>query len=136
MRLAGALLTVLMLAGCASVGRRAESCPAGQERLRTAQLFFGQRTEGQPRVSEVQFRKFVDEELTTRFPDGLTVLDGGAQWKGDADRLIRESTKVVLIVLPKAGDSQPQLDAVRTAFRARFNQDPVLRVTRAACIPA
>ena len=136
MRRAGALLLVLMLAGCAGVRGRPDSCPAGQERLRTAQLFFGQKTQGQPWVSEAQFRKFVDEELTTRFHDGLTVLDGGRQWKGEPDQLIRDSAKVVLIVLPKAGDSQPQLDAVLTAYKVRFKQDPVLRVTQPACVPA
>ena len=131
---AGALLLVLMLAGCA--GLRPGACPAGQERLRTAQLFFGHKAPDQPRVPDRAFRKFVDEELTTRFHDGLTVLDGGRQWKGEPDQLIRDSAKVVLIVLPKAGDSQPQLDAVLSAYKVRFKQDPVLRVTQPACVPA
>jgi hypothetical protein len=136
MRRAGALLLLaLALPGCADVRvAQQPSCPAGQERLRTAQLFFGQRAEGRPWVSEVQFRKFVDEELTTRFPDGLTVLDGGDQWKGQGDRQIREAAKVVLIVLPKTGDPQPRLDAVRQAYRARFAQDSVMRVTPPSCV--
>ena len=136
MRLAGALLLTLMLAGCASLRPQASACPAGQERLRTAQLFFGQKPQGQPWVSEKQFRKFVDEELTTRFPDGLTVLDGGGQWKGEENREIREAAKVVLIVLPKEGDAQPRLDAVRAAYKVRFNQDSVLKVTAPACLPS
>lgn len=129
----GALFAVgLMLAGCASMGPRGGACPAGQERLRTAQLYFG--AADQPRVPDAQFRKFVDEELTTRFPDGLTVLEGGERWKGEENRRIREAAKVVLIVLPKEGDSQPRLDAVRTAFHTRFNQDSALRVTPPACV--
>ena len=130
---AGALLLVLMLAGCA--GLRPGACPAGQERLRTAQLFFGQKAEGQPWVSETQFRKFVDEELTTRFPDGLTVLDGGGQWKGEENRRIREAAKVVLIVLPKAApDADSRLAAVKAAYKTRFNQDSDLLVTPPACV--
>ena len=47
--------------------------------MRTAQLFFGQNIGGERGVSEADFRKFVDEELTPRFPSGLTVLEGGGQ---------------------------------------------------------
>jgi len=132
---AGALILVgLALSGCAGVRVGRGSCPAGEQRLRTAQLFFGQRSAGKPWVPETQFRKFVDEELTTRFPDGLTVLEGGDRWKGDENKQIREAAKVVLIVLPKEGDAQPRLDAVREAYRVRFAQDSVLRVTEPSCI--
>lgn len=123
----------LALCGCATV-RPEPPCPAGQERLRTAQLFFGRDVEGRGAVSEPQFRKYVDEELTPRFPDGLTVLDGGGQWKGPENRLIRESSKVVLIVLPRGREASTRLEAARAAYKARFRQDSVLLVTQPACV--
>ena len=135
MKLAGALLLVLMLAGCASLKPQAGACPAGQERLQTAQLFFGHKAPNEPRKPDPAFRKFVEEELTTRFPDGLTILDGGGQWKGEENRQIREAAKVVLIVLPRGGDADARLTAVRVAYKARFNQDAVLQLTPAACLP-
>lgn len=133
MRLAGALLLVLMLAGCASL-RPTSACPAGQERLQTAQLFFGHKPADEPRKPDPAFRKFVDEELTTRFPDGLTILDGGGQWKGEENRQIREAAKVVLIVLPRGADAEARLTAVRVAYKARFNEDAVMHVTPPACV--
>lgn len=133
MRRAGAiLLTTLLLAGCASL--EGPGCPRGQERLRTAQLFFGRDEAGKASVSEAQFHRFVDEELTPRFPDGLTVLDGGGQWKGPQNKLIRESSKLVLIVLPRAGDAAARLEAVRTAYKTRFHQESVLLITQPACV--
>ncbi|MDB5475710.1 MAG: hypothetical protein JWP49_1221 [Phenylobacterium sp.] len=129
---AGALLLVLLLGSCATLPPK--GCPAGQERLRTAQLFFGHTAADQPRVTDRDFRRFVDEELTTRFPDGLTVLDGGGQWKGAENRRIREASKVVLIVLPKAGDPQDRLAAVKAAYKTRFKQDSELLVTPPACV--
>lgn len=135
MRREASILGVLLaagLAGCAAMPPHA--CPAGQERLRTAQLFFGRSMGDKPRVTDADFRRFVDEELTTRFPDGLTILDGGGQWKGEENKLIRESAKVVLIVLPKAGDAQGRLDAVKAAYKSRFNQESVLLVTQPACV--
>lgn len=128
----GSLLLALLLAGCAM--RAPLACPAGQERLRTAQLFFGSHDPAQPRLNDRDFRRFVNEELTTRFPDGLTVLDGGAQWKGEEDRRIREAAKVVLIVLPREGDPTPRLDAVKAAYKVRFNQESQLLVTAPACV--
>ena len=139
MRRAGALIVVVAslvgLGGCISTYTvPPPACPAGQEAQRTAQLFFGRNIGGKPGVSEADFQKFVDRELTPRFHDGLTVLDGGGQWRGDENRLIREASKVVLIVLPKRGDSAARIEAVRNAYKARFHQDSVLLITQASCV--
>ena len=126
-----ALAAVLGLAGCATT--TAPTCPEGQEPTRMAQLFFGRNTGDKAAVSETAFRRFVDEEITPRFPDGLTVLEGGGQWRGDENQLIREASKVVLIVLPKKGDRM-KLNQVRDAYKKRFAQDSVLLVTQQSCV--
>jgi hypothetical protein len=135
-RLAG-LAVVLALGGCSTLLADAQpqaQCPSGQERLRTAQLFFGRNIGANPGVSQVDFQKFVDQEITPRFPDGLTVMDGGGQWRGSENQLIREASKVVLIVLPPKRDTSQRIEAVRTAYKSRFNQESVLLVTQAACV--
>ena len=102
--------------------------------MRMAQLFFGQNIGGKPGVSDGDFRKFTDEELTPRFPNGLTVLDGGGQWKGPDSKLIREASKVVILVLPQhGGDVSRKLGEVRQAYNQRFHQDSVMLVTQTAC---
>jgi hypothetical protein len=133
LRLALCGVVALSLAACAT-SPPPPACPAGQQPLRTAQLFFGRSMAGQPGVNEADFHKFVDQELTPRFPDGLTILDGGGQWRGAENKLIREASKVVLIVLPKHGDAGQRIEAVRAAYKARFHQDSVLLVTQAACV--
>jgi hypothetical protein len=133
LRLALSAVVLLSLAACATMRPQA-SCPAGQQRLRTAQLFFGHRVADEPKVSEAAFHRFVDEELTPRFPDGLTILDGGGQWRGPENKMIREASKVVLIVLPGRGDAGQQIEAVRTAYKTRFHQDSVLLITQPACV--
>src|SRR4051812_23307762 len=105
----------LTLAGCA--GGPFASCPAGQERLATAQLYLGAKVEGAARISPTDLRRFVDQEITPRFPDGLTILDGGGQWVGPENRLLREAAKVVLIVLPAKGDGEARVEGVRQAYR-------------------
>jgi len=123
----------LSLAACATTPPP-PSCPQGQQRLRTAQLFFGRDVDGKPDVGDAAFARFVDEEMTPRFPDGLTVLDGGSQWRGPENKLIREAAKIVLIVLPGDGKVAPRLEAVRNAYKTRFKRNSVLLVTQAACV--
>ena len=138
MRRLGALIVAVALAGLAGCVSttvvKAPPCPAGQEAQRTAQLFFGRNIGGQPGVSEADFQKFVDQEITPKFPDGLTVMDGGGQWRGDENRLIREAAKVVLIVLPKRADAPARIEAVRNAYKIRFHQDAVLLITQSSCV--
>jgi hypothetical protein len=143
MRTAGAsglvIVTLgLLLAGCVSVsggsgGTPAPACPTGQTYQQTAQMFFGRNIGHEPGVSDVDFRRFMDEVVTPRFPGGLTVLDGGGQWRGKDEVLIREASKVVLLILPK-GDSGARIEAVRDAYKTRFHQEAVLVVTQGSCV--
>ena len=132
MRALAGILLALALAGCASV--QPPACPAGQEKLKTAPLFFGREIDGQPSVSEADFRRFVDDELTTRFPDGLTVLDAAGQWRSSKDPMVREASKVVLIVLPARGDASARIEAARGAYARRFHQESVMVLTKASCV--
>jgi hypothetical protein len=128
------VLATAGLGGCASLGLGGPSCTAGEQPMRTAQLFFGQNIAGKPGVTDADFRRFVDDELTPRFPEGLTVLDGGGQWKGRDQKLIREASKVVVLVLPpRSLTTGLKLNAVRDAYKQRFNQDSVLIVTQPSC---
>jgi hypothetical protein len=96
------------LAGCATVSGGVESrrvvvdCPAGHEARTTARLFFGRNIGGAPGVSDADFTKFLDEEVTPRFPDGLTVIDGGGQWRGPDDVLVRFRQDSVLLITQPA----------------------------------
>src|SRR5262252_4104804 len=134
MRIWGALgVAAVLLAGCATAPP-APTCPTGQDYVRTAQLFFGRNVGDEPKVTEADFRRFMDEEVTPRFPDGLTVLDGGGQWRGPSDKLVREASKVVLVVLPKGRGADSKVEAVRNAYKTRFHQESVLLVTQASCV--
>lgn len=131
MRAGAAILVVALgLAGCMSAPRP-QACPAGQTPLRTAQLFLSAKAPA--KLDERDLRRFVDQEVTPRFPDGVTIVNGGGKWKGSENRLIREADKVVLLVLPASGAGPTQVEAVRTAYRTRFKQEPVVVLPPPAC---
>jgi hypothetical protein len=122
----------LILAGCATVG--APACaPGGRERL-VADLMFGRNIGGSLGVSDRDFARFVDGEVTPRFPRGLTILDTRGQYRSSGGTLIREPGKLITIVLSDEARDLPRLTEVAEAYKRRFRQESVGIVTRRACV--
>lgn len=123
-RLAACLLAST-LAGCTSPG-----CPIGEPGM-LAQLYFGRTMpNGQP-IDDTTWRDFLARNITPRFPDGLTVLDGYGQWRRATGGITREPSTVVVIATGTG--AMARLDAIRTEYRARFAQESVGLVTTASC---
>jgi hypothetical protein len=130
MRVPGWLLSplaILILTGCA--GGPLGPCRSGLESMVSAELLFGV---GQ--VSDAAWKRFLDSEVTPRFPDGLTVFDTAGQWRDPASSVLtRERSKVVLIVFRDDPQAHERLHAVADAYKRRFNQRSVGIVVKPAC---
>jgi hypothetical protein len=97
------------------------------------ELLFGTgRKSGDP-VGEVEWQAFVDSQVTPRFPDGWTVLTGYGQWRS-GDSVHKEGSRLLLIWAPRTADSDPRIEAIRNAYKARFEQESVLRVDGLSCV--
>lgn len=121
-----------LLAGCATLPLLA--CSPGQEAMLTAELLFGRKIGERLGVSETAFRRFVDEEVTPRFPDGLTILDASGQYRDSGDVLIREPSKILLIALKDEPEGRARLAAIAQAYKTRFHQQSVGTILRPACV--
>ena len=86
-------------------GRATPSCPAGFEEFTEYRLFFGRSRGDVEVVSDKAWRGFLAAEITPRFPEGLTVLDAAGQWRDGSGAIMRERTKLV-IVLAKPGAAE------------------------------
>jgi hypothetical protein len=93
------------------------------------ELFFGTaKPDGV--VTKAEFKRFVDEEVTKRFPDGLTVLEGDGQFRGSDNVIIKEKSFVLILLYPfdtKQKSSQ-RIDKIRELYVEKFEQQSVLRV--------
>jgi hypothetical protein len=119
-----------------SGGTRAQdlACRSGKPQ-QVAELMFGRKIGGRVGVSEAAWRRFVDREITPRFPDGLTVLDARGQWRDtQTARIVREPSKLVQIVLPGKDEDEKHLSEVAEAYKKAFRQQSVGIVLRAACV--
>lgn len=131
LRKVGAVLGLLaLLQGCA--GLATHSCPAGLQPMVKAELYFGRAIPGGGMVSEADWQRFLDDEVTPRFPDGLTVQDAFGQWKGEGG-IVREPSKRLVLVMSGSAGHGARLEAIRTAYRLRFRQESVLRVETPVC---
>lgn len=128
-------LIVMALVACAvPAAAQTPACMPPLEPMLRAELYFGRNTHGRQFVSDREWARFLAHELTPRFPDGLTVIDGWGQWRhGGASMVAREQTKVVVIVTPDVGQARAKLAAVADVYKQHFEQQSVGIVVQTVC---
>jgi hypothetical protein len=111
------------------------ACSAPLKPQQVAELLLGRKIGDRLAVSETQFLNFLDREITPRFPDGLTVYDARGQWRDqERNRIVREPSKVVMVVLPGKPEDLARLSEIAEAYKKRFKQQSVGIVLRPACV--
>ena len=98
-------------------------------------LYFGLGLADQPTqgVTEARWRQFLDQEVTPRFPDGLSVLDVYGQWQGKTQTTPeRLRSKLLIIDYPDTQQNREKIDAIRAAWKKLTGDQSVLRVSQPA----
>jgi hypothetical protein len=102
--------------------------------MASAEMVFGRNIGDRSGVSEIAFADFVTREITPRFPDGLTVIDGNGQWRDSArGSNVRERAKVVLLTFADDAQKRAELVAIADSYKRRFSQQSVLTQVRNVC---
>ena len=124
-----------ILAHLAAPDSRADvpPCPAGTERYAEFRLFFGRNRGGVEVVSDAGWRVFLAEEVTPRFPDGLTVVDAAGQWRDPSGTIERERAKVLLVLAAPGAKGMRRTGEIAEAYKRTFGQESVLRTVGTTC---
>jgi hypothetical protein len=134
--MAGHLLRAIaaaLLLGTAACGT-VPDCGLHGASMLMATLYFGRDVADRPPVSDRDWLNFLDTEVTPRFPAGFTVTDGNGQWyDGEQHTIVRESSKLLLIIVPRSAVSLGQLDAIADAYKQRFHQQAVGKTLVQSC---
>jgi hypothetical protein len=126
------LLTLLLPPGCVTVS---PPCAGAARPQLRAELIFGRNIKGGGVVSEAAWRRFLDEEVTPRFPDGFTVIDGRGQWRGEGQtKIVKEASKVLVVAMPGEAERRARLAAVAEAYKRRFRQESVATLLTPSCV--
>jgi hypothetical protein len=98
------------------------------------ELFFGTAKPDGSRVTDEEFRDFLDHVITPRFPNGLTALSGAGQFRGSSGMIQREGAVFVILLYPADNkDSSAHIEEIREKYRKSFAQESVLRVDVESC---
>ncbi len=97
------------------------------------ELFFGLRKPNGTEVNNAEFQRFLDREVTPKFPDGFTVISGQGQFKDPRGAIRQERSKLLILLYPIAASSNQQIERIRTAYIKAFQQQSVLRADNLSC---
>jgi hypothetical protein len=111
----------------------APSCRGHAHKMARLELLFGTARPDGETITEEQWVAFLDAEVTPRFPAGLTVLEGTGQWRGRTG-VDRERSNVLVVWYEASGHADEKIEAIRAAYKQRFNQESVLRVDSVSCV--
>ncbi len=131
--MATAAAALLLLGACAPLPQTAASaCTAPLRPAVQVDLYFGLATKGRE-IGEAEWAAFLGEEVTPRFPDGLSVVEVAGQYRTPTGYIARERSKLLVVVVLDAPGHLPKVQAIVDAYKKQFNQLSVLRVERGVC---
>jgi hypothetical protein len=118
-RFARLALIALALSGCAA--------QAVRQSWVSDQLYFGL-SSPQGQVSEADWKSFLADTVTPRFPEGLTAWDAQGQWKDDKGMIGSEPSKVLELVHAMSQENERKIGEIIELYKQRFHQQSVLRL--------
>jgi len=105
-----------------------------QKRYVRTELYFGLSQGDGGVVSQAQWQEFLDKHITPAFPDGLTVIDAYGQYANSTGKVLREGTKLVIILHEPSPAADAKLKQLIAGYRRQFKQESVLRTTAPASV--
>src|SRR5262245_58080965 len=93
------------------------------------ELYFGTAKPDGTAVTEEEFKGFLDQEITPRFPDGLTLVKADGQFRGDDGIIVKEQSFVLILFFPAgfAREASQNIEEIRQLYTTQFQQESVLR---------
>jgi len=128
-----ATAALLALTACTAPRTAASTCPAPLKSAIEVDLFFGGDAGHGRAVSDAEWASFMAEEVTPRFPDGLSVIDVAGQYREPSGRMAQEKTKLIVVVVFDAPAHLSRVQAVIAAYDRRHGQNRVFRTEHAVC---
>ena len=122
---------ILLLAACSS------ACSvAVYVRSEADTLYFGTAKPDGSVVTDWEWKTFLADEVTARFPAGLTTWDADGQYRDQRGVIEHERTHLVQIVHATNATDEAKIAAVIAAYKQRFRQESVLLLRTDVWMPA
>jgi hypothetical protein len=119
------LALALATAACTPSGAVDTTRPALCSQRWQTRLFFGLDAPSGP-VADAAWQAFVDEVVTPRFDEGLTVFEARGQWRDASGVTIREPSRIVEVIHDDSAAYRRNLAETVDTYKSRFHQQAVL----------
>jgi hypothetical protein len=96
-------------------------------RMVRTELIFGLSLNNGKFISAEEWEKFVNETLSPRFKEGLTIIDAQGQWMLADGGIVKEPSKMVVLFYKPTDDKEPLIRECIATYKERFAQEAVLR---------
>lgn len=124
------LTSTIVSSGNIQAQTPATSAPRAKQQILTKdELYFGMSKPGGGMFSEAQWEQFLNSEITPRFRDGLTVLEGYGQYLNSRGILAKEKTKLVILIYVPSPEKNQAINEIIDSYKQKFQQESVLRVS-------
>ena len=131
-RLIEAAVVAVSLGACAQPGAPAV-CTVPLKSAREIDLYFGRDKQGGGEVSKAEWATFLADTVTPRFPAGLSVLNVEGQARESSGRIVRERTKLLVVIVFDAPAHQGRVREIVQAYNGRFGQHGVFWSEHPVC---
>lgn len=109
-------------------------CGTGSSSQVKTTLYFGMNNPNGGVVTELEWQLFLRDEVTRRFPAGLTAWDASGQWKSPTGRIDQERSKVLMLVHADNGDNRRGVQELIDTWRKQFQHESVLWESSRVCV--
>lgn len=108
------------------------ACAAPSAPMIRSTLYFGLHYRDGREIAQSDWESFLADELTPRFA-GLTVLEARGQWTDASHHVVREPSRVVVVLHADSAAARARIVDVVRRYRERFDQESVLWEAAAVC---
>ncbi|MBB1157801.1 DUF3574 domain-containing protein [Amycolatopsis dendrobii] len=123
----------MVLGGGVTAASAATTASPDSSLWKRTELYFGTAKPNGGEVTEKEFADFSAKDITPRFPDGFTQLEGTGQWRSGGGEVVREHSIVLVVLYPPTNQhANEDLEQIRTDYKHLFDQESVLRTDSTA----
>jgi hypothetical protein len=96
----------------------------------STEIYFGRNISARGEISEQQFAEFLLYQVTPAFPAGMTVYDAYGQMQHSNGEIVKQKTKVVVLVHKNSKADADAINKIITAYRSKFGNPQVMLLTK------
>ncbi len=96
----------------------------------STEIYFGRHFTSRGEISEQQFAEFLSHHVTPAFPAGMTVYDAYGQMQHSSGEIVKQKTKVVVLVHNNSKADDDAITNIIAAYRSKFGNPQVMLLTK------